>query len=299
MRILLAGVSGLVGARLLPALKAAGHEPLRLVRDRSRVSADSAFWDPAKGELDPALVSRCEAVFNLAGDSVAEGRWTEQKKARIRESRVATTGTLARAVAAAERRPQCFINASATGYYGDRGSELLDENSPSGSGDFLSGVCRDWEAATQAAVAAGVRVVTARFGIILSGQGGALKKMLTPFRLGVGGKIGSGNQYMSWIAIDDVIGALLHALHTATLSGPMNVVVPDAVTNAEFTRTLGSVLHRPTLFPMPAFAARLAFGQMADELLLSSQRVVPKKLIESGYHFQYPDLAGALKHVLA
>jgi uncharacterized protein (TIGR01777 family) len=191
------------------------------------------------------------------------------------------------------------VNASAVGYYGNRGDEVLDENSAPGSGDYLSDVCRQWEAAARPAADAGIRVALLRFGIILSGQGGALKKMLLPFKLGLGGKIGSGRQYMSWVAIDDVVGAIVHCLETANLQGPVNVVAPRPETNSVFTKTLGHVLHRPTLFPMPALAARAAFGQMADELLLASQRVRPAKLLSANYVFRYPELDGALRHVLA
>jgi hypothetical protein len=298
MKILVSGSSGLVGTQLTAALEAAGHDVTRLVRDKSRVGARSAFWDPATGQIDSGAIEACDVVVNLAGESIASGRWTARKRERIRESRVAATRTIATALAKSSARSRTLINASAIGIFGNRGDELLTEASAAGSGDFLSGVCSDWEAATEPASRAGVRVVVERFGVILSGNGGALRKMLLPFRLGLGGKIGSGQQYMSWVAIDDVVGATLHCLAKPSLVGPVNVVSPQPVTNAEFTKTLGRALSRPTVFPMPALAARAAFGQLADELLLASQRVQPAKLLESGYTFKYPELAGALENVL-
>ena len=298
MRVLVTGASGLVGSQLVPALEHGGHRVTRLVRRATR-SGDEALWNPLTGEIDPAAVEACDAVINLAGESIASGRWTATKKAQIRDSRVQGTQTLATALARLPQRPRTLVNASAIGYYGNRGDEVLDEASSPGSGDFLSEVCMAWEGATTPAAEAGVCVVMVRFGVILSGKGGALSKMLLPFRLGLGGKIGSGRQYMSWVVLDDAVGAILHALNTGRVRGPVNVVAPQPVTNLEFTKTLGRVLSRPTIFPMPALAARVAFGQMADELLLSSQRVTPAKLIASGYEFKYPALEGALRHVLA
>jgi uncharacterized protein (TIGR01777 family) len=299
MKILVTGSSGLVGSQLVPAVRAAGHDVARLVRERPAPGADSAFWNPTQGQVDPSALENCDAAVNLAGESIAEGRWTERRKRALRASRVDATRTLAESLAALPRKPQVLVNASAIGYYGSRGAEPLDEASPPGSGDFLSSVCRDWEAAAQAASRADVRVVFARFGVILSGHGGALKKMLLPFRLGLGGRVGSGRQYMSWIAIDDVVAAILHCLANPSLAGPVNFVAPRSVTNREFTRTLGRVLGRPTVFPMPEFAVRAAFGQMGQELLLASQRVQPSALVASGYTFKFPELEGALRHVLA
>jgi hypothetical protein len=298
MKILISGASGLVGAKLVPALTSHGHEVVRLVRDKAKAQGDAAFWDPKGGFIDPGAISSCDAAVNLAGESIAAGRWTANRKRAIRESRVDATTTIAKAFSALERKPRVLVNASAVGYYGSRGDEWLDESSSSGRGDFLSGVCRDWEAATEPARRAGVRVVMTRFGVILSKRGGALATMLTPFKLGLGGRIGDGQQYMSWIAIDDVIGAILHSLGTEALAGPVNMVAPNPATNAEFTKTLGKVISRPTLFPMPAFAAKLVFGEMGEELLLGSQRVRPAKLLESGYVFKYPELETALRHVL-
>lgn len=298
MKILVSGASGLVGTTLTPALETAGHEVTRLVRDHSRLGSHGACWDPGTGQIDAATVEACDVVVNLSGESIAAGRWTAGKKDRIRASRVAATRTIANALAKSTARSRTLINASAIGIYGNRGDELLTESSAAGSGDFLSGVCSDWEGATEPAARARVRVICARFGVILSGEGGALRKMLFPFRLGLGGKIGSGRQFMSWVTIDDVVGAILHCLANPSLVGPVNIVAPQPVTNAVFTKTLGRALSRPTIFPMPALAARAAFGQMADELLLTSQRVQPSKLLETDYKFKYPELAGALQRVL-
>ncbi|REK17927.1 MAG: TIGR01777 family protein [Planctomycetota bacterium] len=298
MKILVSGSSGLVGSRLVPALAQLGHNVVRLVRDKAQVSADAAYWDPQSGEIDAAALAGCEAAINLGGVSIADGRWTAERKRAIHDSRVDATTSLAKALSSVEPTPSVLISASAVGYYGTRGDEVLDESSDTGSGDFLSGVCRDWEAATAAASAAGIRVVHTRFGVILSARGGALAKMLTPFKLGLGGPIGSGRQYMSWIAIDDVVGAIVHCLTDDELSGPVNVVAPEPVTNYTYAKTLGHVLSRPTVFPMPAFAARLAFGEMADELLLAGQRVVPTRLLKSDYQFRYPQLQEALRHLL-
>jgi len=299
MKILVTGSSGLVGSRLVPALRAEGHDVVRLVRHRSQLASDAALWSPAERQIDPAALENCDAVVNLAGETIAAGRWSEKRKRAIRSSRVDATRTIAESLAGLPRKPQVLLNASAIGYYGSRGAEVLDESSSSGSGDFLSSVCRDWESATQPAAAAGVRVVLTRFGVILSGQGGALKKMLLPFQLGLGGRVGSGDQYMSWIAIDDVVGGILHCLRGPSISGPVNFVSPQCVSNLEFTKTLGRVLRRPTVFPMPEFVVRVAFGQMGQELLLASQRVQPTALAASGYAFGFPSLESALQHVLA
>lgn len=287
----------MVGSALIPTLKAKGHEIVRLVRSEPKDAATEVYWDPEKGILNQNELEGLDAVVHLAGENLAEGRWTDEKKRRIRESRTKGTRLLSETLARLKQKPEVLASASAVGFYGSRGDELLDEQSASGS-DFLAEVCREWELATQAAAQAGVRVVNLRFGVIFSPEGGALKKMLFPFRLGVGGKLGSGRQYMSWIAIDDAVGAIEYALVNKTLRGPVNAVAPDAVTNQEFTKTLGSVLSRPTIFPVPAFAARLVFGEMADATLLASQRVEPVRLKESGYQFKYPELESALRHVL-
>jgi len=297
MRVLVSGSSGLVGSALIPALVSGGHEVVCLVRSQPRDEASEVRWDPQAGEIDGAGLKGVDAAVHLAGESIAAGRWTAARKDRILESRVRGTRLLAEALAGLEQRPAVLVSASAVGYYGDRGEETLTEESDSGSA-FLSEVCRQWEAATGPAAEAGIRVVNLRSGVVLSTAGGALPRLLTPFRLGVGGTLGSGKQFMSWIAIDDVVGAILHVLTTETLRGPVNAVAPQARTNREFTKTLGRVLRRPTLLPMPAFAARLAFGQMADELLLCSQRAEPAKLVASGYKFRFPELEGALRHLL-
>jgi uncharacterized protein (TIGR01777 family) len=245
----------------------------------------------------PESVSGFDAVIHLAGETIAE-RWTKAKKQAIRESRVLGTRNIAEALAQTAKRPAVLIAASAIGYYGDRGDEVLTEESTGGEG-FLAEVCREWEAASQAAAKAGIRTVMARLGIVLSPSGGALGKMLTPFRLGLGGRVGSGGQWWSWVVLDDVIGAIEYVMNTNTLAGPVNLVSPSPVTNREFTRSLASALSRPALFPLPAFAARLALGQMADELLLASQRVEPAKLRASGYRFRHPELGNALAATLA
>ena len=296
MQIAISGASGLVGSALAATLTAGGHGVRRLVRGAA--AAGDIAWDPQTGSIDAAKLEGADAVVHLAGEGIASGRWNAERKRRIRESRVAGTGLVARTLASLSRRPSVLVCASAVGFYGPRGDEELDEASPSGT-SFLSEVCRAWESAADPARVAGIRVVHARFGVVLSARGGALAKMVTPFQLGAGGRLGSGRQWMSWVSIDDVVLAIGHALVTSSVAGPLNVVAPRPVTNAEFTKTLGRVLGRPTIFPMPAFAARLAFGEMADELLLSGQRVVPRRLLESGYRFRHEDLEPALRHVLA
>jgi uncharacterized protein len=293
-RILLSGASGLLGSALLPSLKSRGFQVIRLVRGQASAD-DQIAWDPLQ-PLSPETVSGFDAVIHLSGETVV-GRWTDAKKVKIRESRVVSTRNLAQALAKTAEKPRCLITASAIGYYGDRADELLRESSSAGS-DFLAEVCREWEEAAQPAADAGIRCAQIRTGVVLGRDGGALKKMLTPFRMGVGGNVGSGSQWMSWIHIQDWVGAVHHILKTDLLQGPVNMVATKPVTNAEFTKTLGSVLSRPTIFPVPAFAARLAFGQMADEVLLASQRVEPNKLITSGYPFQYSDLQKALSSIL-
>ena len=280
MRILITGSTGLVGSALVPDLESAGHSVTRL--------SHSQPWPALEG---------FDAVVHLAGENIAAGRWTRARKALIRDSRVMLTQQLAEAVAKLAHPPRVFVSASAVGFYGSRGDELLSEDSGPGN-DFLATVCRDWESAAKPASDSGLRVANLRFGVILSASGGALAKMLLPFRLCVGGIIGGGRQCMSWVAMDDAIGAIYHTLTNDSLHGPVNVVAPQPVTNREFTKTLGRVLRRPTILPMPAFAARLAFGEMADALLLASQRVEPVKLVSSGYAFKLPELEGALRHVL-
>ena len=293
-KLLVSGSSGLIGAALLPALQSSGYEVTRLVHGGTS-GGERIGWDPAQ-PLAPELVSGFDAVVHLAGESIV-GRWTEAKKRRIRESRVQGTRNLAAALAAAPQRPRLLISASAIGYYGDRGEEALRDESASGNG-FLPEACREWESAAEPAAKAGIRSVQMRFGLVLSSSGGALQKMLLPFRMGLGGNMGNGRQWWSWVDIVDLVGAMQHVFKTDLLRGPVNVVAPNPVRNAEFTKTLASVLSRPAIFPMPAFAARLVFGQMGDELLLASQRVEPAKLMASGYMFQKADLRKSLEEIL-
>lgn len=296
MKVLISGSHGLVGSALGNSLKTDSHEVFALVRHAPH-SESEVEWYPDRGSLALSGMEGMDAVVHLAGESIAAARWTVEKKQRIRDSRVKATTVLAEALGNLKQPPKTMISASAIGYYGDRGDLILTEGNAPGN-DFLAGVCVEWENATESAQQKGIRVVKARFGVILSTQGGALAKMLPPFRMGVGGRVGNGRQWMSWIALDDVIGALKFVLHNNTLSGPVNFVAPNPVTNAEFTRTLGKVLGRPTFFPIPEFGVRLAFGEMADALLLSSQRVSPALLKEAGYQFSEATLEGALRAAL-
>jgi uncharacterized protein (TIGR01777 family) len=298
MNILVSGSTGLVGTALLPLLTTSGHDVVRLVRSKSKTtSRELIHWDPDASYVDAAGLEGIDAIVHLAGEPIAPGRWSPARKARIRDSRVRGTRLLCETIAHLTNPPKTLICASAIGYYGNRGDEVLTETSAPGSG-FLAEVCRDWEAACEPARKKGLRVVHLRFGVVLSPAGGALASMLPPFKLGLGGIIGSGGQFMSCIALDDVIGSIAHTLVTPALDGPVNVVGPEPVTNREFTKTLGAVLGRPTVLPLPGFAAKLALGEMADELLLSSLRVQPARLLESGYEFRYPTVESALRHVL-
>ena len=296
MKILITGSHGLVGKALISELNKGKHEIVSLVRHAS-AGASEIEWHPNQGSIDSEHVSGFDVVVHLAGESIASGRWTDEKKRKIRESRVNGTTLLSQALARSTKPPAVFISASAIGYYGNRGDELVDEKSAPGN-DFLAEVCVAWERATGEAEARGVRTVHARFGIILDQEGGALAKMLTPFRMGVGGRIGDGKQWMSWIALADVIQGLKFVIEHTSITGPVNFVAPNPVTNSEFTKSLGEAVSRPTLFPMPSFAARLAFGEMADALLLSSAKVEPKRLQESGYRFEFENLRPALGTIL-
>jgi uncharacterized protein len=296
MKIVVAGASGLVGTALVPALRAAGHDVRRLVR-RATVSApDEILWSPAAGELDPRDLQGTDAFINLAGENIGR-RWTAARRERILRSRVDSTRTLVKAIAALSPAPRVLLNASAAGYYGDRGDDTLNEASGIGHG-LLPEVCLAWETHAQVAARAGVRTVLLRFGVILTPDGGALGKMLPLFRRGLGGRLGSGEQWMSWVGIDDVIGAMMHLMHDARCTGPVNVVSPAPVTNREFTATLGRVLRRSAVIPAPAWALRLAFGDMAEEALLASTRVLPQRLIETGYQFRHPTLESAFRAIL-
>jgi uncharacterized protein (TIGR01777 family) len=302
MKILLTGSSGLVGTALSRALARAGHTVCRLVRPQSAggEGAKEGFavaWNPETGELGGAGVG-ADAVVNLAGASIANGRWTAGRKAQLRSSRIDTTRALVGALTKMNARPNVLVSASAIGYYGDRRDETLTEESKAGT-DFLAGLAQEWEAEALRAEALGIRVVLARFGIILAREGGALPKMMPLFKFGVGGKLGSGQQWMSWVTLEDVVGSLRLAIENASLRGAINIVSPQPLQNAKFTYVLAKAMHRPALFPAPAFALRLALGEMADALLLSSQRVAPQALEKVGYRFFHADLASALAAVLA
>ncbi len=297
--ILVSGATGLLAGSLLPMLTAMGFRIRRLVR--SAPGPDDILWDPAAGRLDAKALEGIDAVIHLAGESIADGRWTTERRRRILDSRTLGTTLLAETLARLQRPPQVLLSASAVGIYGDRGPEVLTEDTPLRTGHdalFVEQVGHAWEAATEPAERAGIRVVRARIGLVLTPRGGALAAMLPPFQVGLGGRMGNGTQYMSWISIDDVIGAMHHILLTNTLRGPVNLTAPTPVTNAEFADTLGTVIHRPSFVPAPAVALRLAVGEMADELLLASTRVIPERLRASGYQFRHPDLTQALQHVL-
>ncbi len=295
MKVAVTGSSGLIGSHLVSFLSKKDVTVSRILRENPEDNEIS--WKPEGGDWDSAFAGGINGIVHLAGENIASGRWTRAKKDKIRNSRIEGTKRLCEHILKLPTPPSVFVCASAIGFYGDRGMEFLNEGSSRGSG-FLSDVCVEWEEAANIVSKAGIRVVNVRFGVVLSKDGGALVKMLTPFNKGMGGKIGSGTQYMSWVDIDDVTGAIYHALITDSLKGPVNVTAPNPVTNKEFTNTLGKVINRPTVMPMPAFAARLAFGEMANDLLLASTKVAPKRLSDSGYDFQYPELENALKHVL-
>jgi hypothetical protein len=296
MKVAITGASGLVGSALVPFLTTGGHEVLRLVRRAPRAK-DEVRWDPAAGTIDAASLEGLDAVVNLSGENIAEQRWSAARKQLLRASRLEPTRLLAETLAGLKRKPQVLISCSALGYYGSHGDTWLTETSAPAD-DFLGRLSVEWEQAAAPAARAGVRVVHPRVGLVLSPAGGVLGKMLLPFRAGVGGVLGAGTQYMSWIAIDDLLGSFHHLLERADLAGAVNVVAPEPVTNQVFTKTLGRVLGRPTLVPVPALALRLAFGEMADAALLASARVRPARLEASGYRFGFPDLEGALRHLL-
>jgi uncharacterized protein (TIGR01777 family) len=296
MIVAITGSTGLVGTALSEALDAEGHQVRPVVR-RGKNPEQEIRWDPAGGTIDAARFNEVDAVVHLAGESVAAHRWTPAVKERIRDSRANGTRLLCETLASLAVKPSVLVSASAIGYYGDRGDEVLDEAAPPGHG-FLADVCQQWEAATTPARDADIRVVNLRIGVVLSTKGGALARMLTPFRLGLGGVLGSGEQYISWITLDDLVRVILFTLHASALCGPVNATSPEPVSNREMTHTLGRLIGRPTVLPMPAFAARLAFGEMADEMFLSGNRVVPRVLQTAGFIFQHPQLEPALRHVL-
>lgn len=294
--VAISGATGLIGGALTARLRARNVRVRRLVRTAQPQSPDDIVWDPMRGVLAPSDLEGADAVVHLAGEPLTH-RWTDARKRAIRESRVRGTELVARTIAALDRRPRVLLSGSAIGIYGDRGDEPLDEESALGSG-FLAAVAREWEAASVAAVDAGVRVVLLRTGIVLSPHSGALERLLLPFRLGVGGPIGSGRQWMSWISLDDQVRAMEHALATTGLHGPVNLVSPNPVTNAEFAATLGRVLSRPALVPVPALALELAYGEMARATILAGQRVLPKALLRTEFQFAHPTLDQALRFEL-
>ncbi len=294
MKILISGGSGLIGTATSASLQGDGHSVVRLVRPGKGAKAGDVQWDPMRATVDVAGLEGVDVVIHLSGAGIADGRWNEARKQILRSSRIDTTRVLVDSLSRLKQKPRMLIVASAIGYYGSRGDEILTESSAIGT-DFLALLCRDWEAEAGRAAAMGIRTVMLRFGVVLSGKGGALPKMLTPFKLGVGGRLGDGQQWMSWIAIEDVLGIIRHAIANEQVSGPVNVVAPNPVRNEEFTRLLAAMLHRPAIFPAPAFVLRLAMGEMADAVLLSSDRVKPEKMLAAGYKFRFEILEPALR----
>lgn len=299
MKIAIGGSTGMVGSSLVSFLTTGGHDVARLYRGGSSLNdgTSNIVWDPAKGTIDAVALEGMDAVVHLGGHNIAHGRWTDGMKRLIRDSRVSSTTLLAKTLTGLTNPPKVFVCASAIGFYGDRGQDVMTEDSEPGP-SFLSKTCREWEEATAAAREAGIRVVNLRIGVVLSPQGGALQKMLLPFKMGGGGVVGNGRQSMSWVCLDDLPRIILHAIQTESLSGPVNATAPGTVDNREFTKTLGRVLKRPTIIPMPAFIVKVAFGEMGKELLLGSTKTVPNRLQESGYEFAFPELEPALRHLL-
>ena len=295
MKVAITGASGLVGTELSKLLQREGHSVIPVVRRKA--DHEQIAWRPSEGRIDPKDFEGIDAVVHLGGDNIAEGRWNAEKKRLIRDSRVKSTELLSKTLAGLDQKPRVFVCASAIGIYGDQRPDAVDEDAGKGEG-FLADVCQDWEDACKATRDAGIRTVNVRIGVVLSKNGGALAKMLTPFKMCAGGIIGSGQQIWSWVSIDDVVGAINHAIENESIDGPLNATSPNASSNAQFTKALGHVLGRPTLIPMPAFAARMALGEMADALLLSSSRVKPKKLLETGYDFKHEDLEATLRALL-
>jgi uncharacterized protein (TIGR01777 family) len=296
MSVAISGSSGLIGSALARSLESQGHRVLRIVRRDAR-GASEISWRPERGEIDAQRLDGVDVIVNLAGENLAQ-RWTDDVKRRIRESRMQTTTLIARTIAGLANKPRVLLSGSAIGIYGSRGDEVLDESSALGA-DFLASICKDWEGATANAVDAGVGVVHLRTGIVLSKDGGALEKMLLPFRFGVGGRLGSGRQWMSWIALSDIVRAMTFAMRADSVAGAVNLVSPNPVTNEQFSETLGRVMHRPSFFPVPRIALKFAFGEMADDTALASQRVKPARLTSAGFTFDFPELERALRSVLA
>jgi uncharacterized protein (TIGR01777 family) len=295
MKIVISGASGLIGTQLVTSLKSSGHEVVQLVRRSA--AAGQIMWDPKSGKLDPAPLEGCDAVIHLSGAGIGDKRWSDSYRKEILDSRTQTTALLATTIASLQRKPSVFLSGSAIGIYGARGDEQLTETSAHGTG-FLADVCKQWEAAAQPAIDAGVRTVFLRTGIVLSPKGGALKKLLPLFRLGVGGKFGNGKQWQSWISMDDEVASIIHLL-TANVSGAVNLTAPQPVTNAEFTKVLARVVKRPAIVPVPTFAPKILLGgELADALLFTGQRVMPQALTASGYVFKHSTLESALRSLL-
>ncbi|MFB3923617.1 MAG: TIGR01777 family oxidoreductase [Terriglobia bacterium] len=297
MKFLITGSTGFIGSALVRHLREEGHAVVPLLRTRVRPGEKGILWDIQSGTLDPRAVEGFDVVVHLAGESIGAGRWTLTRKATLRHSRVKGTRLLAETLASLAHPPKVLVCASAMGFYGDRGDEILTEESSAGTG-FLAELCQEWEAASEPAAEKGIRVTRLRIGLVLGAEGGALKQMLPPFRFGVGGRLGSGRQFMSWIALDDLVAVIEHAVTHDSLAGAVNAAAPNPVTNREFTTALGRVLDRPTIFPVPSLAVRILFGEMGDALLLSSARLAPARLLASGFQFRYPELEAALRHAL-
>lgn len=297
LHILMSGASGVVGSSLIPFFTTGGHRVTRLVRKKPLQNENERFWDPQKGILDIGDADNFDVVIHLSGESIGQGRWSPNKKKKIIDSRNMTTSLIANSIAKLKKPPQAFLCASAIGYYGDRGDEVMTEENECGA-DFISNVCSQWENAAIPAQKKGIRVVFLRIGVVLSPVGGALQRLLPSFNIGLGGKVGSGRQYMSWISMDDLIGTVYHAINDDNLSGPVNIVAPAPVSNLELVRTLGKVISRPAIFTIPAWLIKLVFGEMGQEILLASTRVKPEKITAAGYQFRHPELEGALRHLL-
>ena len=301
MRVLINGATGLIGTSVCRSLSSGDNQIVALSRSSGKAASlpgiETHQWDPQTGPPPRATFDGIDAVVNLAGEPLDAHRWTDEQKKRIRDSRIVTTRNLVEGLRSADRKPAVFVSGSAVGFYGDRGNEELDETSAEGSG-FISEVCQAWEREASHAAELGIRVVQVRTGVVFSAAGGALKKMVTPFKLGLGGRLGSGKQWFPWIHIEDIAGIFRHAIVTSSFDGPINAVAPGAVTNAEFTRQLARALHRPAFMPVPETALRVLMGEMA-EVLFASQRVVPKAALASGYQFRYPQLAPALAGLLS
>lgn len=295
--VAISGATGLVGTQLHSLLTAEGKTISAISRREGGTYQDSIMWDPESGLANPARLESIDAVVHLAGESIAGGRWNDTMKRKIRNSRVIGTRSLVKSIAAVEKRPKVLVCASAIGFYGDRGAQEMSEASEAGTG-FLPDVCKEWEAEANAAKDLGLRVVNVRIGVVMSPKGGALAKMLLPFKLGAGGIVGSGKQYWSWVGLHDLTRIIAHCINDDSMEGPVNAVSPEPLTNKEFTKVVGSVLHRPTIFPLPAFMAKIVLGEMAEALLLASTRVIPGKLQKSGFKFDHSDLQSCLKHEL-